>query len=177
MPNLKELESNPYLTRFIDVHSWYCEKPYLDVGSLRAKLKSDARFTHLADYEDVYESVINGISYAVTPKEDGCTTDVMLRQKGKKDLIIALNEIDALLIASGYKKVRDKILYEEGLNGDKVKITEFEYTTPHVERAVLSYPLETPENFYMTLWVEKFKKSTNKQAQIDVLMRASGLHR
>jgi hypothetical protein len=154
--NLTERESNAYLSTFIDIHSWYCEKSHSDVYALRKKLMTDPRFVLSAKYEDVYETVIDGISYAITPEEDSCTTDVMLHKNGKRDTLIALKEIDLLLISRGYKKIEEKVLYEKGLNGKEVKITDIEYSTPNEERAVLSYPLEHPENFYMTLWVKKF---------------------
>jgi hypothetical protein len=159
--SLKERELNPYLATFIDVHSWYCEKVYSDVYVLRKKLMADPRLVLSDDYDDVYESLIDGVSYAITHEKDSCTTDVMLHQSGKAGRLIALKEIDLFLISRGYKKVVEKVLYEVGLNGKVVKTTDIEYSTPNEEKAILSYPLEDPENFYMTLWVEKFKKSAN----------------
>jgi len=81
----------------------------------------------------------------------------LLKQKGINGSLISLKDISALLVSRGYQKQgKGKMLFEEGLNGTNVRITDIEYLTPRKERAVLSYPLEKADNFYMTLWVAKF---------------------
>ena len=155
-------EIHRYLATFTNVHSRYCEQAQINADSLRNKLDADDRLFLSTEYEDVYELIVHGLSYAVTPQEDGCTTDVMLSHKGKPDPIMTLNERDSALVARGYNKVEEKVLYEDDLDGNEIRIIDIEYSTPNEERAVLSYPLENQDNFYMTLWVEKFKDSVNK---------------
>ncbi len=159
--NIRNSEPNPYLAKFLEINSWHCEKPFLNFYALQSAVSNDFRLVPSIDYKDVYETFFNDVSYAVTPESDGCTTDVMLKQKGKRSPLITLEEIDLALLSRGYIKVDEKVLYEEGLNGIDEKITDLEYSTPSNERAVLSYPLENLENFYMTLWVVKFSKPAN----------------
>lgn len=149
--------TNEYLAKFLEVHGWFCENRYIKLDNLKNDLKNDNRMSPSKEYEGVYEVMLNGASYAVTPEDDGCTTDVLLKKSGSANPIITLDEIDTKLVSAGYKRNSErKKYYAPGLDGEELKVTDVEYITTNNERAVLSYPLEKTDNYYMTLWVEKF---------------------
>ena len=148
---------NDYLSSFLDVHAWHCAQPYTDRASLAEALKQDARLTASMEYEGIFEIVAHGVSYAVSTEDYGCTTDVLLQADGMAEANFTLNEINARLLKLGYRSTgQDTVLSEEGLDGSTVQVTDIEYLTDTGERAVLSYPLDKPDNFYMTLTVYKF---------------------
>lgn len=149
-------EKNTYAEQFVDINSWYCEKDIPDSDSLRAQLKNDPRLKISKDYIDVYVILISGVDFAITPDKDSCTTDVLLQRTGTK-ILMSHNEIDSALQRRGYKKNRVEVLYEKGLDGKNVKVSDTFYTTPQREKAILTYPLEMPWNFYMTLSTKKFR--------------------
>jgi len=148
-----------YLSTFLDIHSQYCEKPYKQRSMLIKALKKDPNLSISKDYDDVYESTIDKVSYGISAEEDGCTTDVLLKTELTKGALISLESIESSLTARGYKIIGErKTLYDKGWDGTKVKITDIEFMTDNQERAVLSYPLEKIDKFYMTLWVKKYSQ-------------------
>lgn len=148
---------NAALATFLDVHGWHCEQDYPNRAALALALAQDKRLVASADYEDVYETVADGVSIAVSPEDDGCTTDVLLQPPDAPGALFTLNEIHAGLLERGYTATgAEAARTEDGLDGTPVEVTDIEYRTPAGERAVLTCPVDRPGNFYLTLWVNTF---------------------
>ena len=146
--------NNDYLASFPDVHGWHYAQPCPDRASLARAPGQDARLTASTEYGDVFEIMVHGVSYAVSPEDYGCTTDVLLQPDGEAETIFTLNEINARLLKPGYRNTgQDGVLSEEGLDGSTVQVTDIGYLTDTGERAVLSWPLDKVDNFCMTLTV------------------------
>jgi Zn-dependent protease with chaperone function len=148
---------NEYLATFLDVHGWHCEQDYADRAALARALAQDARLRASTAYDGVFETDRHGVSYAVIPEDAGCTTDVLLQPADRETALFSLNEINAGLLECGYRDTgRETESTAEGLDGTTVPVTDIEYLSPAGERVVLTYPLEHPASFYLTLTVEKF---------------------
>ena len=152
-------DNKKHLSNFLGIHSQYCEKAYKQRSMLIKALKNDPNLTISKDYDDVYESIVDKVSYGISAEENGCTTDVLLKTAFTKRALISLEAIESSLTARGYKRIgTKKTLYEEGWDGTKVKITDIEFMSNNQEHVVLSYPLEKTDKFYMTLWIEKYSQ-------------------
>jgi len=148
---------NEYLAAFLDVHGWYCGGHYTDPDSLVAALEEDSRLSASPAHDATFEVMAHGIRIAVSPVEHGCVTVVLLQPGGEAGAIFTLNEINASLLKLGYRDTgREEESSVEGLDGSAVRIDAIEYRSGAGERAVLSYPLDKPDNFFMALTVYKF---------------------
>ena len=64
-------------------------------------IESDASFKQAEGFEGVYETLIDNVSFAVSPEDDGCTTDVMV-QKAESAPMFRFEDINRALLAKGY---------------------------------------------------------------------------
>jgi len=164
----------PHLTTFLALHNQYCEKKYDDKASLVKTLKVAPELSLAKDFNGVYEVLKQGVSYAVSPEEDGCTTDVMLQTKDNVELF-TFEDINKALIAQGYIETGDPVSRKDiGTDQSELTIIEKKYVSPKGEITVLDFPLEKKDKYYMTLFAEKFTsaKLENKKKIITTMTMA-----
>jgi len=167
----KEIAENvvvqEHLTSFLSLHNQFCEKKYNSSDSLRKELEVDPTLQPAKDFEGVYEVLISDVSFAVSPEEDGCTTDVMLQSKGKQ--LFTFDDINKALISSGYIETGEAISRKDiGTDQTELTIIEKKYISPTGELTTLDFPLEKMDKYYMTLFAEKFSQA-NKESKEQVL--------
>ena len=154
-----ELSKTEYLSTFLDLHTDYCEKKFDDETSLKTALSKDKRFTLADGFDGVYETHINKISFAVSPETDGCTTDVMIKNRIAGGVMFNFEDINKALLSKGYKDT-GKIAKRKDVGTDQseVSIVEKTYLSPKGEITTLDFPLDKQDKYYMTLFAEKFSK-------------------
>lgn len=163
-----------YLTSFLSLHHKFCEKKYASSFSLMQTLQTASSLKLADNFEGVYEVTINNISFAVSPEEDGCTTDVMLI--GDDELLFTFEDINEALIKKGYIETGDPVSRKDlGIDQSELTVIEKKYISPAGEVTVLNFPLEKKDKYYMTLFVEKFlgEKNKNKVKLFQSLRMAS----
>jgi len=154
--------TSEYLTTFLSLHNKFCEKKYLSSNSLMQTLKTASALKPADNFEGVYEVTIDEISFAVSPEEDGCTTDVML--KGNNKLLFTFEDINEALIKKGYIETGKLVSRTDlGIDQSELTIIEKKYISPSGEVTVLNFPLEKKDKYYMTLFAEKFSSEKHKQ--------------
>lgn len=155
----------PHLSTFLSLHNQYCEKKYDDQDMLKKTLEVAPELSIAEDFNGVYEVNKNGISYAVSPEEDGCTTDVMIQTSGKLELF-SFEDINKALLKLGYVETGEPVSRKDiGIDQSELTIIEKKYVSPKGEVTVLDFPLEKKDKYYMTLFAEKFSESKqNKRA-------------
>ena len=166
--------SSKSLSAFLSLHNKFCEKKYPSSNSLMKTLRTASSLKPADNFEGVYEVTINEISFAVSPEEDGCTTDVML--KGDDRLLFTFEDINEALIKQGYIETGDPVSRKDlGIDQSELTIIEKKYISPSGEVTVLNFPLEKKDKYYMTLFVEKFlgEKNKNKVKLFQSLRMAS----
>jgi len=161
-----ELSKTEYLSTFLDLHTDYCEKKFDDETSLKTALSKDKRFTLADGFDGVYETHINKISFAVSPETDGCTTDVMIKNRIAGGVMFNFEDINKALLSKGYKDT-GKIAKRKDVGTDQseVSIVEKTYLSPKGEITTLDFPLDKQDKYYMTLFAEKFSTEKQKQKQ------------
>lgn len=158
-------EEKPYLSTFLAIHHQYCEKKYDSQASLLQRLEKSPELRLAADFNGVYEIKKDGISYAVSPEEDGCTTDVMI-QTPKHSELFSFEEIDQALLAVGYVETSEpKSRDDVGTDQTRLTVLEKKYISPTGEVTVLDFPLEKKDKYYMTLFAEKFTTAKQEHRQ------------
>ena len=164
----------PHLSTFLSLHNQYCEKKYDDQETLTKTLEVSPELSLAKDFKGVYEVHKDGISYAVSPEEDGCTTDVMI-QTEDKDELFSFEDINKALVNLGYVETGDPVSRKDiGTDQSELTIIEKKYVSPKGEITVLDFPLEKKDKYYMTLFAEKFTqaKQQNKEKIIATLTMA-----
>lgn len=152
----------PHLSSFLALHNQYCEKKYDDKQSLEDTLKVSPELSLAKDFNGVYEVHKHGVSYAVSPEEDGCTTDVMVQTADKQELF-TFEDINSALIKLGYVETGDAVSRKDiGTDQTELTIIEKKYVSPQGEITVLDFPLEKKDKYYMTLFAEKFSATTQE---------------
>ncbi len=154
-----ELSKTEYLSTFLDLHTDYCEKKFDNETSLKTALSKDKRFTLADGFDGVYETHINKISFAVSPETDGCTTDVMIKNRIAGGVMFNFEDINKALLSKGYKdtgKMSER--KDVGTDQSEVTIIEKTYLSPKGEITTLDFPLDKQDKYYMTLFAEKFSK-------------------
>ncbi len=166
--------AKPHLKTFLSLHNQYCEKKYNDQETLTKTLEVSAELSLAKDFKGVYEVHKHGISYAVSPEEDGCTTDVMIQTEDDSELF-SFEDINKALIDLGYVETGKPVSRKDiGTDQSELTIIEKKYVSPKGEITVLDFPLEKKDKYYMTLFAEKFTqaKEKNKQKIISTLTMA-----
>ncbi|MEH6455375.1 MAG: hypothetical protein V7749_03575 [Cocleimonas sp.] len=164
----------PHLTTFLSLHNQYCEKKYDDQATLTKTLEVSPELSLAKDFKGVYEVHKDGISYAVSPEEDGCTTDVMIQTEDKNELF-SFEDINKALLKLGYVETGEPVSRKDiGTDQSELTIIEKKYVSPKGEITVLDFPLEKKDKYYMTLFAEKFTeaKQQNKDKVIATLTMA-----
>ncbi len=165
----------PHLTSFLSLHNQFCEKKYDDQETLKKTLEVAPELSLAKDFNGVYEVLKHGVSYAVSPEEDGCTTDVMIQTPEKKELF-SFEDINKALISLGYVETGEPVSRKDiGTDQTELTIIEKKYISPKGEITVLDYPLEKKDKYYMTLFAEKFSaaKQEKKEKVIETLKMAA----
>jgi len=165
-----------HLSSFLSLHNQFCEKKYEDQATLKKTLEVSPELSLAKDFAGVYEVHKHGISYAVSPEEDGCTTDVMIQTADNKELF-SFEEINKALIDQGYVETGDPISRKDiGTDQTELTIIEKKYISPKGEITVLDYPLEKKDKYYMTLFAEKFSAAKQiKKEKIIATLKMAGL--
>ncbi|MCK5895949.1 MAG: hypothetical protein KAG20_04030 [Cocleimonas sp.] len=169
-----EMSKAKYLSTFLDLHTDYCEKKFDNQDSLKTALSGDSRFKLAQGFDGVYETHINKISFAVSPETDGCTTDVMIKNRIAGGVMFNFDDINTALIAKGYKdtgKVSKR--KDVGTDQSEVSIIEKTYLSPKGEVTTLDFPLDKQDKYYMTLFAEKFSKAEKEKKSRTALKMAS----
>jgi len=161
---IKITDNSKYLSTFLSLHNQFCEKKYPSPNSLMQTLKTASTLKPADNFEGVYEITINNVSFAVSPEEDGCTTDVML--KGNNKLLFTFEDINEALIKKGYIETGKLVSRTDlGIDQSELTIIEKKYISPSGEVTILNFPLEKKDKYYMTLFAEKFSTEKQKQKQ------------
>lgn len=149
--------SQNILANFLTVHNEYCDAEFSHFSALTNALEKDRSYQPLADFDGIYEKTILNVSYAVSPEEDGCTTDLKLKVAGNKQLHFSFNQLNAELIAKGYMLKGEKSLRREmGLDNKMLQVMEQKYISPRNTITTLLFPLEREDQYYMTFFAEKY---------------------
>lgn len=155
-------DSSKSLNTFLSLHNKFCEKKYSSSNSLMQTLKTASSLKPADNFEGVYEVTINKVSFAVSPEEDGCTTDVML--KGNNKLLFTFEDINQALLKKGYIETGKLVSRTDlGIDQSELTIIEKKYISPSGEVTVLNFPLEKKDKYYMTLFAEKFSSEKQKR--------------
>jgi len=153
-----------HLSSFLSLHNQFCEKKYISSDSLKVELEQAPTLNLAKDFEGVYEVLISDVSFAVSPEEDGCTTDVMLQVDGKQ--LFTFEDINKALIASGYIETGEPVsLKDTGIDQSELTIIEKKYISPTGEVTTLDFPLEKKDKYYMTLFTEKFTEAKRESKE------------
>jgi len=157
---LEQSSKSEYLSTFLTLHQDFCEKKFNSQGELKTALSSDKRFKPAQGFEGVFETHVDKISFAVSPETDGCTTDVMIKNRIAGGVMFDFEDINRALLAKGYKDT-GKVAKRKDVGTDKseVSILEKTYVSPSGEITTLDFPLDKQDKYYMTLFAEKFSKA------------------
>ena len=169
-----ETPTQKHLSSFLSLHNQFCEKKYASSDSLIVELQRAPKLKLAKDFEGVYEVLISNVSFAVSPEDDGCTTDVMLQVDGKQ--LFTFEDINKALLASGYIETGKPVsLKDTGIDRSELTIIEKKYISPAGEVTTLDFPLEKMDKYYMTLFTEKFTeaKQESKEQVLKSLRMAS----
>ncbi|RVU83693.1 hypothetical protein EOL70_15310 [Leucothrix sargassi] len=146
------------LANFLGLHKQFCESEFKTRDALAQALESDKRFNAAQGYKGVYETNIAGVSYAVSPEVDGCTTDVLVQDATTGELLFSYEQINQALISKGYTIVGEETSRKDmGRDQNEIKILEKTFLSPSNEVTNLDYPAERKDQYYMTLFVKKFE--------------------
>jgi len=149
--------SSNTLATFLSVHSEYCDAEFSHPSALSNDLSKNTDYKVLDEFDGIYEKTVSNVSYAVSPEEDGCTTDLKLKVEGKNRLHFTFNQLNAELISKGYilkgKKNQRK---EMGLDNVMLRVVEQKYVSPNNVTTTLLFPLEREDQYYMTFFADKY---------------------
>ena len=169
-----EMSKSEYLSTFLDLHTDYCEKKFENEDSLKNALSADKRFKLAEGFDGVYETHINKISFAVSPESDGCTTDVMIKNRIAGGLMFNFEDINKALISKGYKDTGKMAKRKDvGTDQSEVTIIEKTYLSPQGEITTLDFPLDKQDKYYMTLFAEKFSKINKNREKLDPSLKVA----
>jgi len=161
-----------HLITFLSLHSQFCEQKYSSSESLKDVLADSETLSLAKDYEGVYEVLVGDISFAVSPEDDGCTTDVMVQREGNQ--LFSFEDINQALIQSGYIETSDPVSRKDrGTDQSELTVIEKKYISPNGEVTTLDFPLEKKDKYYMTLFAEKFtdlKRENQEKAKQSLKM-------
>jgi hypothetical protein len=153
----KVAKSGNELGTFLSLHKQYCESSYKTRESLISALESDQRFKPANGFSGVYEARLNGVSYAVSPEVDGCTTDVLVQNASTGQLLFSYEQINSALVKSGYSIISKETTRKDvGKDQQEVTILERTFVSPSNEVTNLDYPADRKDQYYMTLFAKKF---------------------
>ena len=148
------------IATFLAIHNKYCDAVFANHKVRLKALSSDAEYKVLEEFNGVYEKKTSNVSYAVSPEESGCTTDIKLKTAEKDSVYFSFQQLNDALLANGYKQQGEKKhLSDLGINNDvMVKVIEQKYISPNKNITTLMFPLEKENQYYMTFFAEVEKK-------------------
>ncbi len=156
-------QSQQYVKTLLELHEKYCVPEEDNAQALEERLKNDSDLKPAANFEGIYEVTIDNVSFAISPEEDGCTTDVMLKSNNNKPLF-TFEDIDKALTKQGYMEVgKPKLYTDSGTDNSKVNVIEKKYISPDGYVTTLRVPIEEKDKFYMTLFTEKWPNGKPRQ--------------
>jgi len=167
-------KASEHLSTFLSLHTQFCEKKYTSSSSLKQTLKKASDLKLANNFEGVYEVTVDNISFAVSPEDDGCTTDVMIKENDQ--LLFTFEDINSALLNQGYIETSEpKSRIDLGIDQSKLTIIEKKYISPSGEVTILDFPLEKKDKYYMTLFAKKFiaEKHRSKEEFIKSLKMAA----
>jgi hypothetical protein len=149
--------SSNTLTTFLAVHSEYCDAEFSHPSALSNDLSKNTDYKALDEFDGIYEKTVSNVSYAVSPEEDGCTTDLKLKVEGGNQLHFTFSQLNAELISKGYTlKGKKNQRKEMGLDNVMLKVIEQKYVSPNNAITTLLFPLEREDQYYMTFFADKY---------------------
>jgi hypothetical protein len=161
---------------FLSLHEKYCEPGYKSPEELQTALSSAPQFSQTKDYDGIYETVVDSVSYAISPEGEGCTTDVMIKTATSERPYFSFEDLNASLIAKGYKEHGTEIIHTEvGINNAELKVMEKHYLSPNNVLTILDFPLEKQDQYYMTLFAEKFNDKKEERSSTDADMKMANI--
>ncbi|CAA6800132.1 MAG: Unknown protein [uncultured Thiotrichaceae bacterium] len=146
------------LETFLSIHDKYCEAPeYKSSIDLVNALHKDPQFKTIKSHEGIFEHVASNVSFAITPEEEGCTTDLKLKNKPAERSYFDFDEFNLALQEKGYRPRGEKrIIQEIGMNNKELRVIEQKYLSPNNVESVLVFPIEQQDQYYMTFFAETF---------------------
>lgn len=147
------------LETFLSIHNKYCEADeYKSSIDLVNALQNDPHFKTIQSHEGIFEHVASNVSFAITPEEEGCTTDLKLKSKATERSYFDFDEFNLALQEKGYRPQGEKrIIQEIGMNNKELRVIEQRYMSPNNVESVLVFPIEQQDQYYMTFFAEKFQ--------------------
>lgn len=147
------------LSTFLSLHSKYCAAEYASAEQLTSALTADNGFKLSPNHDGIFEKLVADISYAISPEESGCTTDLKIKEPSNSSPYFAFEDINSALLLKGYKLDGSKeVRVELGLDNEELKVVEQKYISREDSTvSTLVFPLEREDQYYMTLYVEKFE--------------------
>lgn len=153
------------LSVFMTLHSEFCEKTFSSRDELVSALKSDSRFQPAQGFIGVYETKVDGISYAVSPEVDGCTTDVLVKNKNTGEVLFNYDQMNQALQKFGYREIgKESVRKDMGTDQQEVTILEKTFLSPVGEETNLDFPSNGLDRYYMTLFVKKFESPIREES-------------
>ena len=132
---------------FSDVVQNYCMKYRLAPEQIDEELKKEG-FKASTEFEGTFIKYIDGVDYAVTPDNDFCTTDVLL--KPSSSTLFELSQIESTLTHElGLTKTKSSIDYELSSEDKRTKVVKQNYTDEQGNKYSLVFPLENEAEYYM----------------------------
>ena len=149
--------SSNTLTTFLAVHSEYCDAEFSHPSALSNALSHNTDYKALDEFDGIYEKTVANVSYAVSPEEDGCTTDIKLKVEGENKLHFTFKQLNAELLSKGYTlKGKRSLRKEMGLDNVMLRVIEQKYVSPNNAITTLLFPLEHEDQYYMTFFTDKY---------------------
>lgn len=147
------------LETFLSIHDKYCEaSEYTSSIDLVNALQEDPHFKTIQSHDGIFEYVASNVSFAITPEEEGCTTDLKLKNKATERSYFDFDEFNLALQEKGYRPKGEKRIFQEiGMNNKELRVIEQKYISPNNVESVLVFPIEQQDQYYMTFFSEKFQ--------------------
>ena len=150
--------TNNSLSTFLTLHEKYCAADFASAEQLTSALQKDPKFKLSEAYDGIFESNLSNISYAISPEESGCTTDLKIKTAANAQPYFGFEDINKALLSKGYKAKGEKEIRKEvGLDNHDLTVVEQQYESNDNTVMTLVFPLENEDQYYMTLFVEKFE--------------------
>lgn len=158
------VSNKQHLSTFLSLHNQYCEKKYPSSESLKNVLAHSSQLKLAEEYDGVYEIMVSNVSFAISPEDDGCTTDVMIQREG--DPLFSFEDINKALLENGYIETSEPVSrIDRGTDQSELTVIEKKYISPNGEVTTLDFPLEKKNKYYMTLFAEKFTEAKRERKE------------
>ncbi len=157
------------LTEFLALHEKFCESNYDSPDALADALMRADNFKPSSNIAGIFETVVDQVSYAVSSEEAGCTTDLKIKAIGADRPYFDFEDLNKALISRGYKAAGERReMRQIGMDERFLQIVEMRYLSPGNTMTILAFPLEREDQYYMTLFAEKFGGSDEHVIPISV---------